>query len=92
MPNARRGIEYATWRNQRRSLPVHAARPIGAVARSDGVRQSANCCRYRPPIGWQLALPDSLRASSTAEALEAIVELDVTDLAGVEPPHGYGRD
>jgi hypothetical protein len=41
---------------------------------------------------WLAALPDSLQGSSTAEALEAIVELDLTDLAGVEPPRGYGRD
>jgi hypothetical protein len=41
---------------------------------------------------WLAALPDSLQGSATAEALEAIVELDLTDLAGVEPPRGYGRD
>jgi hypothetical protein len=41
---------------------------------------------------WLAALPDSLQSSSTAEALEAIVELDLTDLAGVELPRGYGRD
>lgn len=41
---------------------------------------------------WLAALPESLQGSSTAEALEAIVELDLTDLAGVEPPRGYGRD
>jgi hypothetical protein len=41
---------------------------------------------------WLAALPDSLQGSSTAEALEAIVDLDLTDLAGVEPPRGYGRD
>jgi hypothetical protein len=41
---------------------------------------------------WLAALPDSLQGSSTAEALEAIVELDLTDLAGVELPRGYGRD
>lgn len=27
-----------------------------------------------------------------AETLEAVVELDLTDLAGLEPPRGYGRD
>jgi hypothetical protein len=37
-------------------------------------------------------LPDSLRESPTAEALEAIVDLDLTMLAEVEPPRGYGRD
>jgi hypothetical protein len=41
---------------------------------------------------WLAALPDSLQGSATAEALEAIVELDLIDLAGVEPPRGYGRD
>jgi hypothetical protein len=67
--------------------------PIDAVAPSDGVTQSVNCCHYRPAYAdWLAALPDSLQGSSTAEALEAIVELDLTDLAGVEPPRGYGRD
>jgi len=41
---------------------------------------------------WFAALPNSLQSSSTADALEAIVELDLPDLAGVEPPRGYGRD
>jgi hypothetical protein len=41
---------------------------------------------------WLAALPDSLQGSSTAEALEAIVELDLTDLADLEPPRGYRRD
>jgi hypothetical protein len=41
---------------------------------------------------WLAALPDSLQGSSTAEALEAIVEFDLTDLVSIEPPRGYGRD
>ena len=41
---------------------------------------------------WLTALPDSLRDSSTANALEAIVDLDLTTLADIEPPRGYGRD
>jgi rhamnogalacturonyl hydrolase YesR len=41
---------------------------------------------------WLAVLPDSLQASATAEALEAILELDLADLAGVELPRGYGRD
>ncbi len=41
---------------------------------------------------WFTALPDSLRDSSTANALEAIVDLDLTTLADSEPPRGYGRD
>jgi hypothetical protein len=41
---------------------------------------------------WLAALPDSLQASATADALEAIVEIDLAPLADVEPPRGYGRD
>jgi len=41
---------------------------------------------------WLTALPDSLRDSPTAEALETIVDFDLTELAAIEPPHGYGRD
>ena len=41
---------------------------------------------------WLAALPDSLSDSPTAEALEAIVALDLTELADIEPPRGYGRD
>ena len=38
-----RSIEHATWRNQRRSLPDHAAPPTDAAAPSDGATRSTNC-------------------------------------------------
>jgi hypothetical protein len=41
---------------------------------------------------WLEALPDSLQDTDTAEALQAIVELDLDALATAEPPRGYGRD
>jgi hypothetical protein len=41
---------------------------------------------------WLAALPDSLQDSATAGALEAIIDLDLTPLAEIEPPRGYGRD
>ena len=41
---------------------------------------------------WLAALPDSLSDSPTAEALEAIIDLDLTELVDIEPPRGYGRD
>ena len=41
---------------------------------------------------WWEALPDSLRDTATAEALQAIVELDLDALAAIIPPRGYGRD
>jgi hypothetical protein len=41
---------------------------------------------------WLATLPEGLRDSRTAAALEAIVDLDLTDLAACQPPRGYGRD
>jgi|SRR5271167_835417 hypothetical protein len=41
---------------------------------------------------WFEGLPESLRGTATAAALEAIVELDLDGLAAISPPRGYGRD
>jgi len=41
---------------------------------------------------WLDALPEALRDSATGEALQAIVDLDLDELASVEPPRGFGRD
>jgi urease accessory protein UreF len=41
---------------------------------------------------WLERLPDNLRDSATAEALQAICDLDLTDLQAVIPPRGFGRD
>ncbi len=41
---------------------------------------------------WLDALPENLKDGTTAEALRAICELDLSELANVEPPRGFGRD
>jgi hypothetical protein len=41
---------------------------------------------------WSDALPDGLRDTATAEALRAIVELDLTELQAIIPPRGFSRD
>lgn len=41
---------------------------------------------------WAEALPDGLRDNATGEALQAIVDFDLDDLASLKPPRGYGRD
>jgi hypothetical protein len=41
---------------------------------------------------WFEALPEALRDSATGEALQAIVEFDLGELADLEPPRGFGRD
>jgi hypothetical protein len=43
-------------------------------------------------VDWLRALPDSLRGTPMAEALEAIADLDLSALAEIRPPRGYGRD
>ena len=41
---------------------------------------------------WHEALPETLASTATAEALQAIVGLDLEILADIVPPRGYGRD
>ena len=41
---------------------------------------------------WFEALPDGLRDSATAAALEEMIDLDLDAIAAVQPPLGYGRD
>ena len=41
---------------------------------------------------WLDALPENQQDSALAEALRAIVELDLSELQAIEPPRGFGRD
>ena len=41
---------------------------------------------------WFEALPESLRDSATATALQDMIDLDLDAIAAVQPPLGYGRD
>jgi hypothetical protein len=41
---------------------------------------------------WLNALPDNQQDSALADALRAIVELDLSELLAIEPPRGFGRD
>ena len=43
-------------------------------------------------VAWHDTLPDSLRDSAAAEALQVIVDLDLDALVAIVPPRGYGRD
>jgi hypothetical protein len=43
-------------------------------------------------VAWLEALPTNLQDSATAEALQAICDLDLGELQAVEPPRGFGRD
>ena len=41
---------------------------------------------------WLDSLPENFRDSVTAETLAAVCGLDLSELEGVEPPRGFGRD
>jgi hypothetical protein len=41
---------------------------------------------------WLEALPETLYGTATAEALQAIVDLELEVLSGAELPRGSGRD
>ena len=38
------------------------------------------------------ATAEATRNSATGEALQAIVELDLDEIAAIDPPRGFGRD
>ena len=77
----------------RRSF-ASAVRPIGAAGSrrwNDTIAALAEPHRLEYG-GWLDALPDNQHDSATAEALRAIVELDLPELLAIEPPRGFGRD
>ena len=41
---------------------------------------------------WLDSLPENLQEGSTAQALQAICDLDLSELESAEPPRGFGRD
>jgi hypothetical protein len=47
-------------------------------------------------VAWLESLPDSLQDSlqdsATGEALQAICDLDLSELQAIVPPRGFGRD
>jgi hypothetical protein len=89
---------------QARYRARHTTPPVPVVARARrAADRRSRPQRWRDAVNelltiqatyanWLAALPDGLRGGSIAESLEAIVELDLIDLAEIELPRGYGRD
>jgi hypothetical protein len=80
-----------------------AATPPAALNRNTPADRRSRAKRWRDAIAallaaqaeyaaWSDALPDSLRDTATALALQEIVDLDLDHLAAIQPPRGYGRD
>lgn len=88
-------------RQARRRAALAAAKPVSRI-RSPADRRS-RIQRWRDAVAeltavqaqcvaWLEALPPSLHEGATADALQAICELDLSDLLAIEPPRGFGRD
>ena len=43
-------------------------------------------------VAWLDALPEAMRDSATGDALQAIADLDLDEIAAIDPPRGFGRD
>ena len=80
-----------------------AAKPPAAFSRNTPAGRSSRAKRWHDAVAallaaqaeyaaWADALPDSLRDTATARALQDIVDLNLDDLAAIQPPRGYGRD
>ena len=41
---------------------------------------------------WLDALPANQQGGVTADALQTVCDLDLTELQAIEPPRGFGRD
>ena len=41
---------------------------------------------------WYDNLPESLHETPLGEKLQAIADIDLSELADIDPPRGYGRD
>lgn len=93
LSNAERQRRYRARRSAERR-PVHYRRPHDRRSRlqrwNDAVRTLRTLqAEYQD---WLDTLPEALQESAVAAKLEAICELDLTDLEEVALPLGYGRD
>jgi hypothetical protein len=85
----------ARWRAHHAGTPiVRYRRPADRRSRPQRWREAvlellALQAEY---AAWYEALPEATRDSATGEALQAIIELDLGELAAIEPPRGFGRD
>jgi hypothetical protein len=93
MPNDRRDTVLVGRHNSRRPRSAAGRQQIAAVVHSAGETPSPSLLALQAEYAaWSDALPESLRDSTTAGALQEIIDLDLDDLAGIRPPRGFGRD
>ena len=107
MPRGRKPEAEQALSNAERQARYRARRqaqqPQTAIRRRPAADRRSRAQRWRDAVAellalqaeyaaWFDALPESLRDSATAEALQEIVDLDLDPLAEIRPPRGFGRD
>jgi hypothetical protein len=94
LSNAERQARYRARRAEQAGTTIRYRRPADRRTRPqrwhDAVAELL--ALQADYAAWADALPDALRDTATAEALQAVVDLDLSELADIEPPRGYGRD
>ena len=93
MTDAERQVRYRAARAAGRPV-IRTRRPTdrrGLLQRWNDARAEFTDLQARY-AAWLESLPENLQDSTTAEALRAIVELDLSELLAIEPPRGFGRD
>ena len=95
LSNAERQARYRARQQAEQALPATRYRPPpDRRSRSQRWRDAvaALLVLQTEYAAWLDALPESLQGSATAEALQAIADHDLDELAALVPPRGYGRD
>ena len=85
----------ARWRTHHIGTPiVRYRRPADHRSRPQRWREAVAelLALQAEYTAWFEALPEATRDSATGEAQQAIIELDLDELAAIEPPRGFGRD
>ena len=94
LTNAERQARYRARHRHEPPVIVRRHRPVDRRPRPRRWHDAVNelLVLQATYAAWLEALPDSLRDTATAAALQTIVDLDLDELAAIEPPRGYGRD
>jgi hypothetical protein len=95
LSNAERQARYRARREAQQPAPVvRYRRPADRRTRAQRWHDTVTwlVALQAEYAAWYDVLPDNLRDTATAAALQAIVDLDLDDLVSIEPPRGFGRD
>ena len=93
LTNAERQRRYRQRRHARQPL-VRYRRPQDRRARPQRWAEAVATLRelQQEYADWLDALPENLQEGTLADKLQAIVDLDLSELEEVDLPRGFGRD